>query len=104
MAHRLGDTVPILAVRAPDATQASGVVEWMRYTGGKTASLAETPSDKSGWKRNDGDAAIKWSPSSSGLKRKRNSDAASKLSSVIPLRPESADVAPPNRNSPKASE
>ncbi|KAJ7137159.1 hypothetical protein C8R44DRAFT_869228 [Mycena epipterygia] len=119
MVRRLGDTVPILAVRAPDATQASGVVERMRYTGGKTASLAETPTDKSERKRNDGDAAVKWTAatlatlllSSSGLKRKRNSDASSNPAEVvyhhhaaatdvvIPLRPESADAAPPNRNS-----
>ncbi|KAJ6537069.1 hypothetical protein B0H19DRAFT_1079447 [Mycena capillaripes] len=39
---------------------------------------SETPGGGSGWKHNDSDAAIKWSPSSSGRKRKRNSDASSK--------------------------
>ncbi|KAJ7465518.1 hypothetical protein FB451DRAFT_1179000 [Mycena latifolia] len=37
------DTVPILAVHAPDVTRASGVVEWMRYTGGDAHKVDRLP-------------------------------------------------------------
>ncbi|KAJ7137146.1 hypothetical protein C8R44DRAFT_869218 [Mycena epipterygia] len=59
MVRRLGDTVPILAVRAPDATQASGVVEWMRYTGGNHDRAENTQHPKHTFLRTTG-TPIEW--------------------------------------------